>query len=187
MLRGIYQWPVDFPTVMHKTRNHYKSKSIQLKIYIYTLQLESVNSFWKFILPFLCYLSCIAPSHKSHNASDKYPIMHLFVKEMCTHVHISVTKLCIVAYRTGALRYGQQIYCCHILLQLHWTPLQWRHNGHDCISNHQPHHCLLKDLFRRRSKKTSKLRVTGLCEGNSPGIGEFPAQRASNMENVSIW
>ena len=40
---------------------------------------------------------------------------------------------------------------------------------------------------RRRSKKTSKLRVTGLCEGNSPVTGEFPAQRASNAENVSIW
>ena len=42
-------------------------------------------------------------------------------------------------------------------------------------------------LFRRRSKKTSKFRVTGLCEGNSPVTGEFPAQRASNAENVSIW
>ena len=40
---------------------------------------------------------------------------------------------------------------------------------------------------RRRSKKTSKLRVTGLCEGNSPATGEFPAQRDSNVENVSIW
>ena len=36
-------------------------------------------------------------------------------------------------------------------------------------------------------KKTSKLRVTGLCEGNSPVTGEFPSQRASNAENVSIW
>ena len=36
-------------------------------------------------------------------------------------------------------------------------------------------------------KETSKLRVTGLCEGNSPVTGEFPAQRASNAENVSIW
>ena len=40
---------------------------------------------------------------------------------------------------------------------------------------------------RRRSKKTSKLCVTGLCVGNSPVTGEFPAQRASNAENVSIW
>ena len=42
-------------------------------------------------------------------------------------------------------------------------------------------------LFRRRSKKTSKLRVTGLCVGNSTGTGEFPAQMASNAEKVSIW
>ena len=39
---------------------------------------------------------------------------------------------------------------------------------------------------RRRSKKTSKLRVTGLCAGNSPVTTEFPAQSASNAENVSI-
>ena len=58
----------------------------------------------------------------------------------------------------------------------------WRHNGRDGVSNHQPHGCLLNRLFRRRSKKTSKLRVTGLCEGNSPLIGEFPAQMASNAE-----
>ena len=31
-------------------------------------------------------------------------------------------------------------------------------------------------------KKTSKLRVTGVCAGNSPMTGEFPAQRASNAE-----
>ena len=64
--------------------------------------------------------------------------------------------------------------------------LRWRHNGRDSVSNHQPHHCLLNRLFRRRSKKTSKLRVTGLCVGNSPGTGEFPARMASNAENVSI-
>ena len=28
---------------------------------------------------------------------------------------------------------------------------------------------------------------TGLCAGNSPETGEFPAQMASNAENVSIW
>ena len=35
-------------------------------------------------------------------------------------------------------------------------------------------------------QKTSKLRVTGLCEGNSPMTGEFPTQMASNAENISI-
>ena len=43
------------------------------------------------------------------------------------------------------------------------SSLQWRHNGCDGVSNHQHHDCLLNRLFRRRSKKTSELRVTGLC------------------------
>ena len=71
---------------------------------------------------------------------------------------------------------------CHIS-----RSLQWRHNEIDSVSNHQPPDCLLNRLFRRRSRKTSKLRVTGLCAGNSPVTGEFPAQMASNAQNVSIW
>ena len=42
------------------------------------------------------------PYHKSQNASVAYPTMHYFVTEMCTHVHISVTKCCIVGYATDA-------------------------------------------------------------------------------------
>ena len=59
--------------------------------------------------------------------------------------------------------------------------------GSIAFKKNQPHDCLLKRLFRRRSKKTSKLPATGLCAGNSPDTGEFSAQRASNAENVSIW
>ena len=36
-------------------------------------------------------------------------------------------------------------------------------------------------------KNPSKLRVTDLCAGNPPVTGEFPAQSASNAENVSFW
>ena len=43
--------------------------------------------------------------------------------------------------------------------------LQWRRNGRDGVSNHQPYQCLLNHLFGRRSKKTSNLRVTGVCVG----------------------
>ena len=46
---------------------------------------------------------------------------------------------------------------------------------------------LLNRLIRHRSQNTSKLHVTGLWAGNSPVTGEFPAQMASNAENVSIW
>ena len=81
-----------------------------------------------------------------------------------------------------------QICTCHdntvaVLCSITMT----RHNGRDGVSNHQPHDCLLNSLFGLRSKKTSKFRVTGLCGGNSPGTGEFPAQMAGNAENVSIW
>ena len=55
--------------------------------------------------------------------------------------------------------------------------LQWRHNKLDSVSNHQPHECLLNRLFKAKIKETSKLRVTGLCEGKSPEVGEIPAQR----------
>ena len=70
--------------------------------------------------------------------------------------------------------------CCSLCRGLiKMTSFQWHHNGRDVVSNHQPRDCLLNSLFWRRSKKTSKLRVTGLCEGNSPGTGEFPAQKVT--------
>ena len=88
---------------------------------------------------------------------------------------------------------GQLHQPCDVLLLtssfgiIYSMPLQWRQNGRNSDSNHQPRHCLLNRLFRRGSKKTSKLRVTGLCVGNSTETGAFPAQMASNAENVSIW
>ena len=42
-------------------------------------------------------------------------------------------------------------------------------------------------IHRHRSKKTSKLCVTGLCAGNSLVTGESPAQMSSTVANVPIW
>ena len=67
------------------------------------------------------------------------------------------------------------------------VPLQRCHNESNGISNHWCNECLLNHLFRHRSKKISKIWVTGLCEGISPVTVEFPTHRASNAENVSIW
>ena len=72
---------------------------------------------------------------------------------------------------------GYMFYTTHSLLKLdNWSivtvrmlavyTLQWRNNGRHRVSNHQLHDCLLDCSFRRRSKKTSKLRVT--CPVNSP-------------------
>ena len=63
-----------------------------------------------------------------------------------------------------------------------YLSLQWRHNEGDGISNHRRLHYLLNRLFRYKSKKTSKLRGTGLCYWNSPVTVEFIAQRASKAE-----
>ena len=66
---------------------------------------------------------------------------------------------------------GKLFNCCSLpygvrTLTSIYLPLQWRHNGLETVSNHQPHNCLLSRLLG--SKKTSKHRVTGLCAGNSP-------------------
>ena len=124
-----------------------------------------------------------------------------FIRQFSTRhrntIHTAFTTYYNIRLPVSALTFRIQLqneYIYHIvsleassICSLSRHSLQWRHNGHDSVSNHQPHGCLLNRLFRRRSKKTSKLRVTGLCAGNSPGTGEFPAQIASYAEYVSIW
>ena len=70
----------------------------------------------------------------------------------------------------------------HVITASHLDRFPWvkrtqtialRPNERDGVSNQQPHDCLLKRLFRRRSKKTSKLRVTGLCVCVCRGGGGF--------------
>ena len=87
------------------------------------------------------------------------------------------------------MRTSSLLLCVFVSSRAEWKVylLHWRHNELNDVSNHQPHDCLHNRLFRRRLKKTSKLRATGLCAGNSPVTGEFPAQMASNAENVSVW
>ena len=63
---------------------------------------------------------------------------------------------------------------CHYCVSV---ALLWCHNGHNSVSNHQRLYCLLNRFYEHRSKKTSKLRVTGLCAGNSPGTSKFPVTR----------
>ena len=71
----------------------------------------------------------------------------------------------------------------HIIL----NPLQWRHIKRNGVSNQRRLDYLFNRLFRHRAKKPLKPRVTGICAGNSPVTGEFPALKVSNAENVSIW
>ena len=72
-------------------------------------------------------------------------------------------------------------------MKVEWKKQQHYNDVIIRVSNHQRLDCLFSRLFKRRSKKTSRFRVTRLCEGNSPVIGEFPTQMASKAVNVSIW
>ena len=75
---------------------------------------------------------------------------------VCDYMWIKLLNVLMVGSVDSTLQ-GIKLFFCN--------PLQWRHNGRNSVSIHQPHDCLLNRLFRRRSKKTSKLRVTGLCVG----------------------
>ena len=77
--------------------------------------------------------------------------------------------------------------------------LQWRYNERDGVSSHRCLDFLLNRLLRRRSKKISKLCVTGFCEGfyrwpvSSPHKGSvmrktFPTYPAhAQPTNLHIW
>ena len=66
-------------------------------------------------------------------------------------------------------------------------PLQWCHHECTCMSNNWHLLCFLNRSFRRRSKKISKLRVTGPCEENPLVTSGFPSQRPTYAENISVW
>ena len=66
-------------------------------------------------------------------------------------------------------------------------PLQRRHDERDDVSNHQRLDCLLNRLFRPRSKKTSKLRGTGLCEGNSPKCFHWMTSSCKAVLYRAVW
>ena len=56
------------------------------------------------------------------------------------------------------------------IIPFFFTALQWRHNGRDCVSSHQSHHCLLNRLFRRRLKKNQ----SSASQAFVPGIHRWP-------------
>ena len=90
--------------------------------------------------------------------------------------------------------YWGDIWCLHhavtsLLIHKHITMMS--HNERDDVSNHQPHDCLLNRLFRRRSKKTSKLRVTGdrwipRTDSDSDSDSLFTAFRPQARTSVHI-
>ena len=96
-------------------------------------------------------------THKLSVYPYKRP-MHLLkyvISSLVFQQHVNLQKLIICLPLAEKVQY-YGIIC----------PLQWHHNEHDGISNHWCLDWLLNRLFRHRSKKTSKLSVTGHCKGN---------------------
>ena len=83
---------------------------------------------------------------------------------------------------SSAWAMGLRLFCTNTLIYGWNRPSTWpqqntwecRHNERDGVSNHQRLHCLLNRLFRSRSKKTSKMLVTGLCDGNHQWAVDSP-------------
>ena len=103
------------------------------------------------------------------------------------HAHVRPTGQEIIVNSVSHWWFGLTVTEPDVTVTNRLGSLRWRHNGRVGVSDHQPHDFLLNCSFRRRSKKRSKLHVTGLCAGNSPVTGEFPAQKASDAECVSIF
>ena len=114
-----------------------------------------------------------------HNTTTNAAIQHIF-----TILSLQFTKCCVCRVRNMRESFDTQL-CCWSFISDNTSAItsRWRNNGRDGVSNHQPRHWLLNCLYRSISKKTSKLRATGPCAGNSPVAGEFPAAlKASNAK-----
>ena len=158
---------------------------------------------WSFQFEVLLFCYSVIASNIKGQTSSQYIILRFLRWFVQQHRHKRPLMLTGVLQRTNAyflpflkFSHGRQWQrarnlCKYHRVDLAWLskrlPLQWRHNGRDGVSNHQRLDCLFNRLFRRRSKKTSKLHVTGLCEGHSLVTGEFPSQRASNAKMLIWW
>ena len=147
----------------------YNAPHFQIKYTMAPEQLIITLKYWQTGVN-ICFTKSVFIDKTYARLANQLPGAHIFVKRFwlsnCIYQQMSRCLTSARGYITFWISFS----------------LLWHHNGRDGVSNHQPHDCLLNRSFRCRSKKTSKLRVTGLCVGNSQGTGEFPAQMASNAE-----
>ena len=73
---------------------------------------------------------------------------------------------------------------CTVILKI--EALQWPHNEHNDVSNHHRLDRLFNHLFRRRWKKTLKIRVTGLCGWNSPHDGAVTRKMVPSDDVIMV-
>ena len=180
----------------HSTTTIWTSRDICQQVGLIYLRNQEIISEW-FLSRHLCL--------KNFNASKRTPVRESNINAVacswyfkCWLYKQNIYTTSIVSVLERDENHWSGVVVCwwvkninHCFVSCEWVRggggvIKWRHNGYDGVSNHQPHHCLLNRLFGRRSKKASKFCATGICAGNSPVTREFPAQMASNAENVSI-
>ena len=110
---------------------------------------------------------CSLVTYCYHLVSSSIILMHNHKWRVPLNGIVAIQYVCIQTRYIIAIVYLQVLSCA--------KSLHWRHNEHDGVSNHQPHQCLLR-LFMRTSKKTSKLRVTGLVRGIHRGPANSPQE-----------
>ena len=137
-----------------------------------------------YVFIFYILLECLFRDDKQHNncklMAHSYIIWNIIYDISNCKKKKKKKKIFPIAPAAHRQQMLQQQYI-HIVIPWHGNAfriigllsLRWRHNGRDSVSNHQPD-CLLNRLFRRRSKKTSKLRVTGLLCGEFTGDRWIP-------------
>ena len=109
-----------------------------------------------FVVTYFCYISVVTGQRVNILWWQIYTSCHY---SHCIHVFLLYACNFFVIYCTSQ----ENHHSSHFVVLSSLFSLQWRHNECDGVSNHQPHGWLLSRLFRRRSKKTSKLRITDLC------------------------
>ena len=122
----------------------------------------------------------------SRNTFWELNYTHMYATWLCIQILAYMASLCRQQGIAGAKAYFSYLKTISIMYQ--WRKyIKWHHNGSGSVSNHQPHPFLLNRLFRRRSKKISKLRVTGLCSGDRIIPLSKPIEKYFNLNPKAWW
>ena len=197
VVRGIHRWPANSPHKGPVTRKMVPLDDVIMGGGFRQLWLPDADNWCKMQIYFHLSLSLFGMNMvelcRLMSPYEYGRTFNLILWNNQCHLGMNAARLQFQGFNTKLKNYGRTAIELHDISDEYpyvckrISSLLWRQKGRNNVSNHQPHDCLLKSLFRRRSKKTLQLRVTGLCVGISPGTGEFPAQMASDAENVSIW
>ena len=180
-VRGIYRWPTKSPHKGPVTR-----KMLPFVDVIMSISISEITQYH--------FVSVVSNSGKyicnvgtSIMRSINIQRISLFCESILYFMTTSKNFLIISFYSMDAGLFSIDIEfgVCGYVFVLSNT-LQWRHNGRDCVSNHQPHDCYTQAFIQAHIRENIIVPRHWPLWGIPPVTGGFPSQRASNAENVSI-